>query len=62
MRSLGLGHFTFPDQPPVNPVPLARGAGFGFVGLRFHPFAPGQLHDMPNRALRLFRAMRPLLT
>jgi sugar phosphate isomerase/epimerase len=45
--ALGLGHFTFLHQPPVQLVRMARDAGFGFVGLRFHPVAPGQLHWLP---------------
>jgi sugar phosphate isomerase/epimerase len=48
MRSLGLGHFTFLDLPPADLVRLARAAGFDFVGLRFHPVMPGQLHWLPD--------------
>ncbi|MFD1797877.1 sugar phosphate isomerase/epimerase [Paracoccus aurantiacus] len=50
MRSLGLGHFTFLNLSPTELVRLARAAGFGFVGLRFHPVAPGQLHWLPDAA------------
>lgn len=56
MRAIGLGHFTFLDLPPVDLVRLARQSGFGFVGLRFHPVAAGQVHHLPDaqglRALR----------
>lgn len=48
MRTLGLGHFTFLNLSPTELVRLARAAGFGFVGLRFHPVAPGQLHWLPD--------------
>lgn len=50
MHRLGLGHFTFLDLPPTTLVRLARAAGFGFVGLRFHPVMPGQLHWLPDAA------------
>ena len=50
MRSLGLGHFTFLDLPPVDLVRLARGAGFDFVGLRFNPVAAGGLTWLPDDA------------
>lgn len=50
MRALGLGHFTFLNLSPVELVRLARAAGFGFVGLRFHPVADGQLHWLPDAA------------
>ena len=51
-RSIGLGHFTFLDLAPVDLVRLARQSGFDFVGLRFHPVAPGALHYLPDaRAL-----------
>ena len=49
-RPLGLGHFTFLTLPPDELVRLARAAGFGFVGLRLHPVAPGQLHWLPDAA------------
>lgn len=49
-RPLGLGHFTFLALPPADLVRLARAAGFDFVGLRFHPVAPGQLHWLPDAA------------
>jgi sugar phosphate isomerase/epimerase len=49
-RPLGLGHFTFLSLPPVDLVRLARASGFDFVGLRFHPVAPGQLHWLPDEA------------
>ncbi|MGO4854781.1 sugar phosphate isomerase/epimerase family protein [Phaeovulum sp. W22_SRMD_FR3] len=49
-RALGLGHFTFLDLPPVELVRLARQSGFDFVGLRFHPVAPGGLHWLPDAA------------
>jgi sugar phosphate isomerase/epimerase len=45
--ALGLGHFTFLHLSPVQLVRVAREAGFGLVGLRFHPVAPGQLHWLP---------------
>jgi sugar phosphate isomerase/epimerase len=48
--ALGLGHFTFLHLPPDRLVRLARGAGFSFVGLRFHPVTPGQLHWLPKGA------------
>ncbi|MEN3794723.1 TIM barrel protein [Fulvimarina sp. MAC3] len=48
IRPLGLGHFTFLSLPPTELVRLARGAGFDFVGLRFQPVRPGQLHWLPN--------------
>jgi sugar phosphate isomerase/epimerase len=48
MRSLGLGHFTFLDLCPIDLVRLARGAGFDFVGLRFHPVAQGALTWLPD--------------
>jgi sugar phosphate isomerase/epimerase len=48
MKSLGLGHFTFLQLSPVELVRTARAAGFDFVGLRFHPVAPGQLHWLPD--------------
>jgi sugar phosphate isomerase/epimerase len=47
LPALGLGHFTFLHCAPAQLVRLAREAGFGFVGLRFHPVAPGQLHWLP---------------
>ncbi|HMQ95008.1 MAG TPA: TIM barrel protein [Amaricoccus sp.] len=47
-RPIGLGHFTFLELAPADLVRLARQAGFGFVGLRFHPVAPGQLHYLPD--------------
>jgi sugar phosphate isomerase/epimerase len=47
---LGLGHFTFLHLSPARLVRLARGAGFGLVGLRFHPVMPGQLHWLPEGA------------
>lgn len=47
-RPIGLGHFTFLLLPPVDLVRLARASGFDFVGLRFHPVAPGQLHWLPD--------------
>ena len=47
-RPLGLGHFTFLTLPPVELVRLARATGFDFVGLRFHPVAPDQLHWLPD--------------
>lgn len=50
MRPLGLGHFTFLHLAPQEFVRVARGAGFGFVGLRFHPVAPGMPHWLPDRA------------
>lgn len=50
MPALGLGHFTFLDLPPADLVRLARGSGFDFVGLRFHPVAPGALHWLPDAA------------
>jgi sugar phosphate isomerase/epimerase len=50
MQSLGLGHFTFLDQSPVDLVRLARRVGFAFVGLRFHPVARGQLNWLPDAA------------
>ncbi|MCA0962512.1 sugar phosphate isomerase/epimerase family protein [Salipiger bermudensis] len=46
-RKLGLGHFTFLDLSPTELVRLARQSGFDFVGLRFHPVAPGGLHYLP---------------
>lgn len=49
-RPLGLGHFTFLTLPPVELVRLARASGFDFVGLRFHPVAPGQVHWLPGAA------------
>ncbi|MEE2951854.1 MAG: TIM barrel protein [Pseudomonadota bacterium] len=49
-RPLGLGHFTFLSLPPADLVRLARAAGFDFVGLRFHPVAPGALHWLPDAA------------
>lgn len=49
-HSLGLGHFTFLTLPPAELVRLARASGFDFVGLRFHPVAPGQLHWLPDAA------------
>jgi sugar phosphate isomerase/epimerase len=48
-RPIGLGHFTFLSLSPVDLVRLARASGFDFVGLRFHPVAPGQLHWLPDR-------------
>lgn len=45
--ALGLGHFTFLHLSPVQLVRMAHEAGFGFVGLRFHPVAHGQLHWLP---------------
>jgi sugar phosphate isomerase/epimerase len=48
MPSLGLGHFTFLELDPVSLVRLARKSGFDFVGLRFHPVAPGQLNWLPD--------------
>jgi sugar phosphate isomerase/epimerase len=59
MRSLGLGHFTFLSLSPTELVRLARVSGFDFVGLRFHPVAPGQLHWLPDgaRQLELSRVM-----
>ena len=55
-RQLGLGHFTMLDLPPADLVRTARAAGFGFVGLRFHPVAPGQVHWLPDAAgLRALR-------
>lgn len=50
MPSLGLGHFTFLDLSPSDLVRTARGAGFDFVGLRFHPVAPGALTWLPDSA------------
>jgi len=50
LNGIGLGHFTFLDQSPVDLVRLARQAGFGFVGLRFHPVATGQLNWLPDAA------------
>ncbi|WP_170317625.1 sugar phosphate isomerase/epimerase family protein [Paroceanicella profunda] len=47
---IGLGHFTFLDHSPVELVRLARASGFGFVGLRFHPVAPGLPHWLPDAA------------
>lgn len=47
---IGLGHFTMLSLSPVELVRTARAAGFGFVGLRFHPVAPGQLHWLPEGA------------
>ncbi|WGV15032.1 sugar phosphate isomerase/epimerase family protein [Fuscovulum ytuae] len=47
MMALGLGHFTFLHLSPARLVRLAREAGFGLVGLRFHPVVPGQLHWLP---------------
>ena len=49
-HTLGLGHFTFLDLSPTVLVRLARAANFDFVGLRFHPVAPGQLHWLPDTA------------
>jgi sugar phosphate isomerase/epimerase len=49
MMAIGLGHFTFLHLSPPRLVRLAREAGFGFVGLRFHPVAPGQVHWLPVR-------------
>ncbi|GGA61967.1 sugar phosphate isomerase/epimerase family protein [Pelagibacterium lentulum] len=49
-RALGLGHFTFLDLPPAELVRLARRAGFEFVGMRFHPVAPGALNWLPDAA------------
>jgi sugar phosphate isomerase/epimerase len=46
---IGLGHFTFLSLPPADLVRLARASGFDFVGLRFHPVTPGQLHWLPDR-------------
>jgi sugar phosphate isomerase/epimerase len=48
MQSLGLGHFTFLHMPPEALVRFARQAGFGFVGLRFHPVASGLPHWLPS--------------
>lgn len=48
MRSLGLGHFTFLELCPSDLVRTARGAGFDFVGLRFHPVEPGALTWLPD--------------
>lgn len=50
LTGIGLGHFTFLDLPPVDLVRLARQAGFGFVGLRFRPVAPGLAHWLPDAA------------
>lgn len=46
-RPLGLGHFTFLDLAPAELIRLARQSGFDFVGLRFHPLAPGGIHYLP---------------
>jgi sugar phosphate isomerase/epimerase len=48
--ALGLGHFTFLHLSPARLVRLARSAGFSFVGLRFHPVVPRQLHWLPKGA------------
>ncbi|MEO1472207.1 MAG: TIM barrel protein, partial [Pseudomonadota bacterium] len=48
MRHLGLGHFTFLDHDAVALVRLARAAGYDFVGLRFWPVAPGEVHYRPG--------------
>lgn len=61
MKFLGLGHFTFLDLTPVELIQLARRTGFSFVGLRFVPFAPGQLHYCPETAADL-RALRSVLS
>ncbi|PKP74306.1 MAG: sugar phosphate isomerase [Alphaproteobacteria bacterium HGW-Alphaproteobacteria-6] len=50
MRPLGLGHFTFLALSPADLVRVARASGFDFVGLRFHPAGPAQLHWLPDRA------------
>ncbi|WP_417208474.1 sugar phosphate isomerase/epimerase family protein [Antarctobacter sp.] len=47
---IGLGHFTCLHLPPADLVRLARQAGFGFVGMRFHPVAPGLPHWLPSPA------------
>lgn len=49
-RPLGLGHFTFLSLPPAELIRLARQSGFDFVGLRFHPVAPGALNWLPDAA------------
>ena len=47
-RTIGLGHFTFLDLPPADLMKLAASTGFGFVGLRLHPVAPGGIfYDLP---------------
>ena len=58
MRALGLGQFTFLEHDPAALVRLARAAGFGFIGPRFHAFAPGEVEYLPKTpaALRDIRA------
>ena len=58
MKALGLGHFTFLDLDPVALIRLARASGFAFVGLRFHPVAPGQLHYRPPPGSAAMTALR----
>jgi sugar phosphate isomerase/epimerase len=60
MRTLGLGHFTFLDLRPVELVRLARRTGYSFVGLRFNPFAPGQLHYCPQNAAEVRELRRSM--
>ena len=50
MKPLGLGHFTFLELTPVALIRLAARTGYGAVGLRFHPFAPGAPHYLPGSA------------
>lgn len=41
LPTLGLAHLTALEVPPLDLVPLAAAAGFGFVGLRLCPAQPG---------------------
>jgi sugar phosphate isomerase/epimerase len=52
--ALGLAHLTALDVAPLDLVPLAAAAGFGFVGLRLCPATPdGPFYALPPGSVAL---------
>ena len=61
MRPFGVAHLTALELPPADLVRLSAAAGFGSVGLRVVPVAPGAPAYPTRIGTREHRALRDLL-